>query len=76
MLEEADRRKVKEHKKNDERSTTKTGEDKDYGDKDFEHERCVISWNINKSSAHYNFLRDMAQCQVNVAMFSGDPQVA
>ena len=38
---------MKEHKKHDERSTTKTDEDKDYGDKDFEHEICVITWNIS-----------------------------
>ena len=35
-------------KRDDERSTTKTDEDKEYGDKDVEHEICVISSNINK----------------------------
>ena len=61
---------MKDHKKTeDERSTTKTDEDKDYGDKDDEHEICVISWNINRSSARYDFLRDVAQCQGDVAMF-------
>ena len=29
----------------------------------------MSSWNINKSSARYDFLRDLAQCQVDVAMF-------
>ena len=30
---------------------------------------CVITWNVNKSSAQYDFLCDMAQCQANVVMF-------
>ena len=47
----------------------KKDKDKDCPDKDNEHEICVISWNINKSSARYDFLRDMAQCQVDAAMF-------
>ena len=29
----------------------------------------MITWNVNKSSAQYDFLRDMAQCQTNVVMF-------
>ena len=29
----------------------------------------MINWNVNKSSAQYDFLRDMAQCQANVVMF-------
>ena len=33
-----------------------------------EHEICVITWNVNKSSAHYDFLSNMAQCQANVVM--------
>ena len=27
------------------------------------------TWNVNKYSAQYDFLRDMAQCQANVVMF-------
>ena len=37
--------------------------------KDINHEIRVSSWNINKSSARYDFLRDVAQLQVDVAMF-------
>ena len=46
----------------------KTDRDKAYPDKHNAHEICVSSWNI-KSSARYDFLRDMAQCQVDPAMF-------
>ena len=31
--------------------------------------KFVSSWNTNKSSARYDFMRDMVQCQVDVAMF-------
>ena len=69
-MKKTDGREVEEQKKHDdERSTTKTDKDKEYGDKDIEHEICVSSWNINKSSARCDFLRDVAQCQVDVAMF-------
>ena len=62
-------REVEEQKKHDdERSSIKTDKDKENADKDMEHEICVISWNINKSSARYDFSRDVAQCQVDVAM--------
>ena len=46
----------------------KKKEDKDERYED-EHEMCVSSWNINKSSARYDFLRDVAQCQLDVPMF-------
>ena len=29
----------------------------------------MITWNVNKSSAQYHFLSDVAQCQANEAMF-------
>ena len=29
----------------------------------------MITWNVNKSSAQYDFVRDMVQCQANVVMF-------
>ena len=59
-----DGREVEEQKKHDDkRSTMKTDKDKEYPDKDTEHEICVSSWNINKSSARYNFLRDVAMFQ-------------
>ena len=47
----------------------KTDLDKEYPDKDNEHEICVSSGTINKSSARYDFLRDVAQCQVDVVKF-------
>ena len=30
---------------------------------------CLITWIANKSSAQYDLLRDMAQCQADVMMF-------
>ena len=33
-----------------------------------EHEMCVVTWNVNNSSAHYDFLCDMIQCQANVVI--------
>ena len=63
------REKEEQQKHDDERSTMNKDKDKQYPDKDKEHEISVSSWNINKSSARYDFLRDMAQCQVDVAMF-------
>ena len=36
---------------------------------DLDHEICVITWNVNKSSAQHDFLCDMAQGQANVLMF-------
>ena len=32
-----------------------------------EHEICLSSWNINNSSVRNAFLRDVTQCQVDVA---------
>ena len=58
------------------RSTIKTDKDKEYADKDMEHEICVSSWNINKSSDRYDFLRDVAQCRVDVATFQETQKLA
>ena len=59
-LKKTDGREVEEQKKHDdERSTSKTDKDKEYGDKDIELEICKSSWNINKSPARYDFLRDV-----------------
>ena len=69
-MKKTDGREAGEQKKHDdERSTIKTDKDKEYADKDMEHEIRVSSWNINKSSERWDFLRDVAQCQVDVAMF-------
>ena len=47
-------------------------EGKDGKDKgDSKHEICVITWNVNKSSAQYDFLSDVAKVQANVAMCQG-----
>ena len=54
-MKKTDGREVEQQKKHDdERSTIKTDKDKDE-DKDIEHELCVSSWNVNKSSARYDF---------------------
>ena len=58
-----------EHQKEDKIIPDKTDEDTKERQKDLEQETCVITWNVNKSSAQYDFLRDMAQCQANVVMF-------
>ena len=50
-------------------STKETDEDKNERGKDLEHEICVITWNVSKSSAQHDLLRDMAQCQAHVVMF-------
>ena len=69
-MKKTDGREVDEQKKHDdERSTIKADKDKQNADKDMEHEICVSSWNIDWSSARYDFLREVAQCQVDVAMF-------
>ena len=74
-MKKTDGREVEEQKKHDdERSTSKMDKDKEYADKDNEHEICVSSRNTNKSSARYDFLRDVAQCQVDVAMFQETQQ--
>ena len=53
-MKKTDGREVEEQKKHDdERSTMKTDKDKEYADKDNEHEICVGSRNINKSSASF-----------------------
>ena len=59
---------MQEHQKENKISTEKTDEDKKETSKDVEQELCVITWNVNQSSAQYDFLRDMAQCQANVVM--------
>ena len=69
-MKKTDGREVEEQiKHDDERSTMMTGDDKEHPDKNNGHEICGSSWNINKSSVRYDFLRDMAQCQVGAAMF-------
>ena len=64
-----DGRRRQEHQKEDKITTDQTDEDTKERQKDLEQEICVITWNVNKSSAPYDFLRDMAQCQANVVMF-------
>ena len=40
----------------------KTDDDDGRRGKDVEHEICVITWNVNKSSEQYDFPSDVAQC--------------
>ena len=68
---EIDGREKQEHQK--ENKTTETEDDEKKRGKDLEHQICVITWNVNKSSAQYDFLCDMAQCQANVVMFQETP---
>ena len=70
-LKEIDGREKQEHQK--ENKTTETEDDEKKRGKDLEHQICVITWNVNKSSAQYDFLCDMAQCQANVVMFQETP---
>ena len=58
-----------EHQKDEKIITDKTDEDTKERRKDLEQEICVITWNVNTSSAQYDFLRDMAQCQADMVMF-------
>ena len=68
-MKEIDGREMQEHQMKDKNNTKKTDEDRNERVKDLEHEICVITWNVNKSSAQYDFVRDMVQCQANVVMF-------
>ena len=63
-------RKVEEQRKHHgKRSTMNTDKDREYADKVIEHEICASSGNTKKSSPRYDILCDVAQCQVDVAMF-------
>ena len=68
-LKETDGGKKQEHQKENKIIEEKTDDGEGKRGKDSDHEICVITWNVNKSSAQYDFLNDMAQCQANVAMF-------
>ena len=47
----------------------KTDQDQKQRGRDTDHDVCVISWNVNKSSAQDDFLCDVARCQAGVVMF-------
>ena len=64
-----DGRRRQEHQKENKIFTHKTDEDTKGRQKGLEKEICVITWNVHKSLAQYDFLRNMAQCQANVVMF-------
>ena len=68
-LKKMDREEKQEHQKEDNTTNKKTDEDDNGRGKDLEHEICVITWDVNKSSAQCDFLCDMVQCQANVVMF-------
>ena len=59
-------RKTQEHQKEE-----RTDEEKTERGKEMEHEICVVTWNVNKSSAQYDFLCDVAQNQAKVVMCQG-----
>ena len=59
----------KEHQKENKMTEEKTDDDDGRRGKDVEHEICVITWNVNKSSEQYDFPGDVAQCQANVVVF-------
>ena len=56
--------------------TDRTDEDTKGRQRALERETCVITWNVNISSAQYDLLRDMAQCQANVVMFQVTQELA
>ena len=56
------------HQKEVKINEEKMENDEEKREKEMEHEIRVVTWNVNKSSAHYDFLSDMAQCQANVVM--------
>ena len=68
-MKEVDGRERQEHPKKNMTIDEKTDEDAKERGKDLEHEICVTTWTVNKSSAQYDLLCDMAQCQANVVMF-------
>ena len=70
-MQKTDGREQQEHKKEDKTTEEKTDDEEGKRGKDWDHKICVITWNVNKSSAQYDFLSDMAQCQANVSMFQG-----
>ena len=50
-----DGRRRQEHQEDEKIIADKTDEDTKERQKDLEQEKCVITWNVNKSSAQYDF---------------------
>ena len=63
-----DARRRQEHQNKNTIITDKTDKDTKGRQKGLEEEIRVVTWDVNKSSAQYDFLRDMAQCQANVCL--------
>ena len=61
-------REKREHKEEHKIMEEKTDDDEGKRGKDSDHEICVITWNVNQTSAQYDFLSD-AKCQANVVIF-------
>ena len=61
-MKKIDGRKMQKHQKQNKITDDKTDEDK-------KERKGLNIWNVNKSSAQYDFLREMAQCLANVVMF-------
>ena len=73
-LKKTDRRERHEHTEEDKKTEGRTEHDEGKGGKDLEHDICVITWNVNKSSAQYDFSvrRGSGQC----SDVSRDPKLA
>ena len=55
-VKKTDGRDMQEHQKENKITDEKADDDKKEREKDLEHEICVITWNVNKSSAQYDLL--------------------
>ena len=73
-MKKTDERQGDVYTEEDKKTEGKMGDDEGEDGKDGEdskHEICVITWNVNISSARYDFLSGVAQNQANVVVFQG-----
>ena len=70
-MRKTDGRDMQEHQKENKITDEKADDEKKEREKDLEHKICVITWNVNKSSAQYDLLPDKAHSQANVVMSQG-----
>ena len=54
--DEREERERQGHQKEDMTTEEKLENDEEKREKEMEHEICVVTWNVNNSSAHYDFL--------------------
>ena len=71
-LNKTDRRERHEHTEEDKKTEGGTEHDEGKGGNDLEHDICVITWSVNKSSAQFDF----SVAQVNVVMFQETQKLA